>query len=62
MLGLAWCTATDFGLPELDRPEQTAANICFDEVIDDVIRLELETKGAPHIAAHAYIFPTNLPK
>jgi hypothetical protein len=43
------------------RPEQTAANVCFDEVIDDVRGLELRPKGALHMAAHAYIFPTNLP-
>ena len=33
----AWSAATDFGLPEHDKPEQTAANVCFDDVIDDVI-------------------------
>jgi hypothetical protein len=49
-------------VPEPDRPEQTAANVCCDEVTDDVRRPELENKGALHMAAHAYIFQTNLPK
>ena len=57
----AWSTATDILMPKHGRPEQTAVNDCFDEVIDDVIRLDLETKGALHMAAHAYIFQTNLP-